>query len=38
MQIVGRRYADADVLAASATFERLRPWPQTYEICAGRPL
>ena len=26
MQIVGRRYADADVLAASAAFERLRPW------------
>ena len=38
MQIVGRRYADADVLAASAAFERLRPWRQTYEICAGRPL
>jgi amidase/aspartyl-tRNA(Asn)/glutamyl-tRNA(Gln) amidotransferase subunit A len=38
MQIVGRRYADADVLAARATFERLRPWRQTYEICAGRPL
>jgi amidase/aspartyl-tRNA(Asn)/glutamyl-tRNA(Gln) amidotransferase subunit A len=38
MQIVGRRYADSDVLAASAAFERLRPWRQTYEICAGRPL
>jgi len=38
MQIVGRRYADADVLAASAAFERLRPWRQTYEICAARPL
>jgi amidase len=38
MQIVGRRYADADVLAASAVFERLRPWRQTYEICARRPL
>ena len=26
MQIVGRRYADVDVIAASAEFERLRPW------------
>ena len=38
MQIVGRRYADADVLAASAAFERLRPWHDTYEVCASRPL
>ena len=38
MQIVGRRYADADVLAASAAFERLRPWQDSYRICAGRPL
>jgi amidase len=30
MQLIGRRYADADVLAASATFERLRPWHDTY--------
>jgi amidase/aspartyl-tRNA(Asn)/glutamyl-tRNA(Gln) amidotransferase subunit A len=30
MQIVGRRYADLDVLAASATFERLRPWIGSY--------
>jgi amidase/aspartyl-tRNA(Asn)/glutamyl-tRNA(Gln) amidotransferase subunit A len=36
MQIVGRRYADADVLAASAAFERLRPWHDTYRIPAGR--
>jgi amidase/aspartyl-tRNA(Asn)/glutamyl-tRNA(Gln) amidotransferase subunit A len=33
MQIVGRRYADADVLAASAEFERLRPWMETYLRC-----
>ncbi len=33
MQIVGRRYADADVIAASAAFERLRPWLHTYERC-----
>ncbi len=38
MQIIGRRYADADVLAASATFERLRPWHETYQLCARRPL
>ena len=33
MQIVGRRYADADVFAASAAFERLRPWAETYQRC-----
>jgi amidase/aspartyl-tRNA(Asn)/glutamyl-tRNA(Gln) amidotransferase subunit A len=38
MQIVGRRYADLDVLAASAVFERLRPWQATYERCRDRPL
>ena len=38
MQVIGRRYADADVLAASAAFEQLRPWQDTYQLCAGRPL
>ena len=38
MQIIGRRYGDADVLAASAAFERLRPWADTYRIGAGRSL
>jgi amidase len=38
MHLIGRRYADADVLAASATFERLRPWQDTYRIPAGRAL
>jgi amidase len=38
MQIIGRRYADADVLAASAAFERLRPWHASYARCAERPL
>jgi amidase/aspartyl-tRNA(Asn)/glutamyl-tRNA(Gln) amidotransferase subunit A len=38
MQIIGKRYADVDVLAASATFEKLRPWGSTYRICAERPL
>ena len=33
MQIVGRRYADADVIAASAEFERRRPWMSTYRQC-----
>jgi amidase/aspartyl-tRNA(Asn)/glutamyl-tRNA(Gln) amidotransferase subunit A len=38
MQIVGRRNADADVLAASAAFERLRPWQEDYRLCAERSL
>jgi amidase len=38
MQIIGRRFADADVLTASAVFERLRPWQDTYEIPAARPI
>jgi amidase/aspartyl-tRNA(Asn)/glutamyl-tRNA(Gln) amidotransferase subunit A len=36
MQLIGRRYGDADVLAASATFERIRPWQDTYQLCANR--
>ena len=38
MQIVGRRYADLDVLAASATFERLRPWAATYRRIGSRSI
>jgi Asp-tRNA(Asn)/Glu-tRNA(Gln) amidotransferase A subunit family amidase len=38
MQIAGRRYADADVLAASAAFEQLRPWQATYRIPASRSI
>lgn len=38
MQIIGRRNADADVLAASAAFERLRPWNDTYRRCRQRSL
>jgi Asp-tRNA(Asn)/Glu-tRNA(Gln) amidotransferase A subunit family amidase len=30
MQIVGRRFADDVVLAASAAFERVRPWHDSY--------
>ncbi|MFZ2105806.1 MAG: amidase [Roseiarcus sp.] len=36
MQLIGRRYADADVLAAAATFERLKPWRGHYALCEGR--
>lgn len=36
MQIIGRRYADADVLAASAAFEQLRPWAGRYAKAAAR--
>ena len=38
MQLIGRRYGDADVLAASAVLERLRPWHDAYARCADRPL
>ncbi len=30
MQIIGRRFADDSVLAASAAFERVKPWNDTY--------
>jgi amidase/aspartyl-tRNA(Asn)/glutamyl-tRNA(Gln) amidotransferase subunit A len=33
MQIVGRQFADFDVIAASAEFERRRPWMETYRRC-----
>ncbi|WAH36761.1 amidase family protein [Alicyclobacillus dauci] len=38
MQIIGQRYADCDVLAASSTFEQLRPWQHIYETCRNRSL
>jgi amidase len=38
LQIIGRKFADADVIAASATFEKLRPWQSAYRLCAERPL
>ena len=31
MQVAGRRYADETVIAASAAFERERPWHDAYE-------
>jgi Asp-tRNA(Asn)/Glu-tRNA(Gln) amidotransferase A subunit family amidase len=30
MQVIGRRFADEAVLAASAAFERIRPWHHSY--------
>jgi amidase/aspartyl-tRNA(Asn)/glutamyl-tRNA(Gln) amidotransferase subunit A len=38
MQIIGRSHADADVFAASAAFERLRPWRDSYAVPAQRQL
>jgi amidase len=38
LQIVGRRWADSDVLAASATFERVRPWADSYRKVEARAL
>jgi amidase/aspartyl-tRNA(Asn)/glutamyl-tRNA(Gln) amidotransferase subunit A len=38
MHIVGRREQDVDVLAASAAFERVRPWTDAYKICEDRAL
>ena len=35
IQIVGRRHADSDVLAASAAFERQRPWAEDYRMVIG---
>ena len=38
MQIIGRRWADEDVLAASAAFERIQPWAKIYRVTAERNL
>jgi hypothetical protein len=32
---VGRRFDDGAVLAASATFERIRPWHDSYDVLAS---
>lgn len=37
LQLIGRARADADILAASAAFEQLRPWASTYRICHNLP-
>ena len=36
MQIIGRRYADSEVLAASAEFQRIRPRPDIYQVARTR--
>lgn len=38
MQVIGRLGADADVLAAAAAVEQVRPWDTQYAIPARRPL
>lgn len=38
LQVIGRRRADADVLAASAAFEAAQPWIGQYAICEARSL
>lgn len=38
MQIIGRRWADEDVLAASAAFESIQPWAGIYRVTAARDL
>ena len=38
LQIIGRRYADLDVFAASAAFERVRPWRDSYDVPERRAL
>lgn len=37
LQIIGRRRADADVLTASAAFERAQPWAHTYPFAHHQP-
>jgi amidase len=38
LQIMGRRRADDDVLAACASFEQIRPWKQYYKLLEHRSL
>lgn len=38
LQIMGRRRADEDVIAACACFERLRPWKPQYDALSHRAL
>jgi amidase len=38
MQVIGRLGADADVLAAAAAVEQVRPWDIHYAVPAGRPI
>jgi amidase/aspartyl-tRNA(Asn)/glutamyl-tRNA(Gln) amidotransferase subunit A len=36
MQIIGKRFRDADVLAAARTFEQIQPWRGLYDIPLSR--
>lgn len=38
MRIIGKRYADTDVITASAVFKKLKPWNHIYDICKNRIL
>ncbi len=38
MQLIGRRFRDGDVLAASAAFEEIQPWRALYEIPLSRTI
>lgn len=38
LQIIGKRNADVDVLAASAAYESVNPWHQIYKLVENRPL
>ncbi len=38
MQIIGRRFCDADVLAVSKAFEEIRPWRDLYDIPQKRKI
>lgn len=38
MQIIGKRNADGDVLAASAAFEKISPWSHIYKLVENRPI
>jgi amidase/aspartyl-tRNA(Asn)/glutamyl-tRNA(Gln) amidotransferase subunit A len=37
MQVIGSQ-ADVDMLAASAAFERIQPWHDSYQRCIVRSL
>jgi amidase/aspartyl-tRNA(Asn)/glutamyl-tRNA(Gln) amidotransferase subunit A len=38
LQVVGPLRGDADVLAACAALERIRPWQDAYALCEARPI
>ena len=36
LQIIGKKWADADVITASAVFEAIRPWQANYQLVRNR--